>query len=105
MRVSFIRSSQNSSGFSDSGPGLKPRNAFSNPGHLFSITLQAKPAQNTRLVISGENPVVAEPGERLRVGLGRQQLGERLGAALALFGPGANGLERGHGVRPPLNDG
>ena len=48
----------------------------------------------------GENPVIAEPGERLRVGLRRQQFCERLGAALALFGPGANGLERGHGDGP-----
>jgi hypothetical protein len=48
----------------------------------------------------GENPVVAEPGEHLWVGLGRQQLRKRLGTALALLGPGANGLERDHGGRP-----
>jgi len=70
---------------------------------LLSITLQAKPAQKHPLGHFRENPVIAEPGERLRVGLGRQQPSERLGAALALLGPGANGLERGHGLRLPEN--
>ena len=44
-----------------------------------------------------QNAVVAELGERLQIGLRRQQAGERLGAALALLGAGADRLERGHG--------
>ena len=47
-----------------------------------------------------QDTVVAELGERLRIGLGRQQAGQRLGPALALLGTGANGLERGHGGGP-----
>ena len=41
----------------------------------------------------GEHAVVAELHQRLRVGLGRHEAGERFGAALALFGPGADGSE------------
>jgi hypothetical protein len=52
MRASLTRPSQNSSGWKTRAAGSKPRKAASNPGHLASITLQAKPAENTRLVIS-----------------------------------------------------
>jgi hypothetical protein len=72
---------------------LKQRNAFSKPG-------QAR--RKDPLGHFGKNPVVAEPGERLRIRLRRQQLGESLGPALALLGAGTNGLERGHGGGPRL---
>src|SRR5882757_8410335 len=52
MRVSPIRRSQNSSGWKVSLAGAKPRNASSKPGHFVSITRQAKPAENTRMLIS-----------------------------------------------------
>jgi hypothetical protein len=44
----------------------------------------------------GEYAIVAELQQRLRVGLGPRKAGERFGAALALSGPGADGLERDH---------
>ena len=53
----------------------------------------------------GEYPVITEPGEGLQVGSGRQQPGERLGAALALLGPSANGVLNAVTVCGPLNDG
>src|ERR1700722_12186318 len=52
MRASLVSLSQKSSGSNVSRDGSKPRKASSKPGHLDSITLQAKPAENTRLVIS-----------------------------------------------------
>ena len=52
MRASLRSPSQNSSGSKASRVGSKPRKAASNPGHFDSITLQAKPAENTRFVIS-----------------------------------------------------
>jgi hypothetical protein len=82
MRVSFISSSQNSSGFSDNGPGLKPRNAFSKPGHLFSITLQAKPAENTRLVISARMRSSPSLASALGSGFGGSSLASALGPPL-----------------------
>ena len=52
MRASLVSLSQNSSGSNASRVGSKPRKASSKPGHLDSITFQAKPAENTRLLIS-----------------------------------------------------
>src|SRR5581483_7405396 len=42
----------------------------------------------------GENAIVGDFLQRLRAGLGRQQLLQAAGTALALLGPGQNGLER-----------
>src|SRR6266404_6137856 len=50
IRLSLSSPSQNSSGWKASLAGLKPRKAFSKSGHLFSMTLQAKTAENTSLV-------------------------------------------------------
>ena len=80
MRVSFISASQNSSGCSVSGPGLKPRNAFSNPRHLFSITLQANPAENTRLLISARMRSSLNLASAFKSGFGGSSL-------LSAFGP------------------
>src|SRR5262249_21801657 len=52
MPLSSSSACQNSSGWNASLAGLKPRNAFSKPGHFWSMTLHANPAQNTRFVIS-----------------------------------------------------
>ena len=82
MRVSFIRASQKSSGCSVSGPGLKPRNAFSNPGHLVSITLQAKPAENTRLVISARIRSSPSLASAFKSGFGGSRRASALGPPL-----------------------
>src|SRR3546814_51769 len=52
MRLSAVSFSQNSSGLCSSLRGSKPRKAASKPSHLFSMTLQTKPAEKTRLAIS-----------------------------------------------------
>src|SRR5258708_2632345 len=52
MRLSDASFSQNSAGWNSSRLGLNSRNASSKPGHLLSITLHTKPAQNTRAAIS-----------------------------------------------------
>jgi hypothetical protein len=44
----------------------------------------------------GENAVVLQLAERLRIRLWRQQARQRLGAAFALLGAGTDGLERRH---------
>jgi hypothetical protein len=64
---------------------------------LDSITLQAKPAENTRLVISASNAVVLELAQRFGVRFGRQKASERFSAAFALLGSGADGFERSQG--------
>jgi hypothetical protein len=89
-------------GSKTSRAGEKPRKASSNPRHFDSITLQAKPAENTRLV--GENAIVLELDERPGVGLRRHEGGERSSAAFALLGPGADGVERSQ-ARVPLSRG
>jgi hypothetical protein len=69
MRASMVSLCQNSSGSNVSRDGSKPRKASSKPGHLDSITLQAKPAENTRLVISastrGSRRLRSAPGSGL----------------------------------------
>src|SRR5882757_6579331 len=62
--------------------GAKRRNASSKPGHFVSITLQAKPAENTRLVISA-----------------RTRSSPSLASA---FGLGAGGSSRLSALGPPL---
>src|SRR5215470_4463849 len=52
MRLSEASFSQNSAGWNSSRLGLNSRNASSKPGHLLSITLHTKPAENTRSAIS-----------------------------------------------------
>ena len=91
---------QNSSGSNVSRDGSKPRKASSKPGHFASITLQAKPAENTRLVISASTRSSRSLRKRLRVGLGRHEAGKRLGAAFALLGSGADGFERASSLWP-----
>ena len=50
-----------------------------------------------------EDAIIAELGERLRVRLRRHEPGERRGAAFALLGPGADGLERDHSLAAPAS--
>ena len=57
-----------------------------------------KASQNTRLVISARMRSSPEFLQRLQVELCRQQLCQRFRSALALLGPGANGLEGNHGL-------
>ena len=52
MRASFASASSRFSFKRASGAGSKPPKASSKPSHLFSITRQTKPAQNTARVIS-----------------------------------------------------
>ncbi len=52
MRASLTSPSQNSSGSNSNRFGSNPRKAASKAGHLLSMTLQTKPAQKIRLVIS-----------------------------------------------------
>jgi hypothetical protein len=70
MRAFMVSLCQNSSGSNVSRDGSKPRKASSNPGHLFSITLQAKPAENTRLVISASTRSSRSLRNALGSGLG-----------------------------------
>src|SRR5207249_7307699 len=82
MRLSFISASQNSSGWNASLAGLKPRKAFSKSGHLFSITLQAKPAQNTRFVISARMRSSPSLASALASGLSGRSLASCFGPPL-----------------------
>ena len=52
MRVSPVSASQKSGGWMSRAAGSKARNAVSNPGHFCSTTVQAKPEQKIRFVIS-----------------------------------------------------
>jgi hypothetical protein len=52
MRLSEASFSQNSAGWNNSRLGLNSRKASSKPGHLLSMTLHTKPAENTRAAIS-----------------------------------------------------
>jgi hypothetical protein len=91
---------QNSSGSNTSREGSNPRKASSKPGHLDSITLQAKPAENTRFVISASTRSSLSLRNALGVGLGRQKPSERFSAAFALLGPGADRFERRQALCP-----
>jgi hypothetical protein len=50
----------------------------------------------------GERAVVGKLAQRFGIGSGRQQAGERFGAAFPLLGSGADGFERDQ-VRRPLS--
>ena len=52
MAALEVSASQKSGGCASSADGWKPSNAVSKAGHFFSITVQAKPEQKIRFVIS-----------------------------------------------------
>jgi len=82
MRASIVSLCQNSSGSNTSRDGPKPRKASSKLGHLASITLQAKPAENTRLVISAST--------------------RSSRSFESAFGSGLRGMRRASASAPPL---
>ncbi len=82
IRASFVSAPQNSSGSNMSLLGSNPRNASSKPCHFASMTLQAKPAENSRRVISAST---------------------RSSPSLAIaFGSGLGGRRRLSALTPPL---
>ena len=70
IRASLVSASQYSSGSKARRAGSKPRKASSKPGHFDSMTLQAKPAENTRLVISASARSSGSSRNALGSGLG-----------------------------------
>ena len=76
--------------------GLEAEKSRFESGHFNSITLQAKPAENTRLVISASTRSSRSLSRAAGVGFGGMSRASAVGAAFALFGPGADCLERDH---------
>ena len=82
MRVSFISASQNSSGCKRERAGLEAEKRLFEPLPFVLDHAPGKTRRKHPLGHFGQNAVVAELGERLRIGLRRQQLVQRLGPAL-----------------------
>src|SRR5262245_56654036 len=79
MRLSEASFSQNSAGWNNSRLGLNSRNASSKPGHLLSMTLHTKPAENTRAAISDSTRSSPSLASALLLGF----LGIRLASTLS----------------------
>lgn len=102
MRASFVSRSQNSSGWNEKAGGLEAEESLFEAGPFRLDDAPGEAGGKHPLRHFRKHAVILERSERFWVGLRRHEAIERRGAALALFGAGANGVEGHHASDPYL---